>query len=135
MKQLSTRKALISSLLSLIVCMSLFLSSTFAWFQDEASANVGKIQAENYYSASSFNDLKTAIESNFKKIFITADIEVDNDITINADVIISGSRKITVKSGATLTNNGTINVDITVESGGVLTDSDTINGSVTGNNS
>ncbi len=51
----SDKKALLSSLFALIVCVAMFIGTTFAWFTDTASTAVNKIQAGNldvqlYYS-------------------------------------------------------------------------------------
>lgn len=42
-----TKRALISSAISLILCMAMFMGSTYAWFTDTASANVNTITAGN----------------------------------------------------------------------------------------
>ena len=47
MKQVSTKKALIASVLSMLVCVSMLIGSTFAWFTDSASTNVNVIKAGN----------------------------------------------------------------------------------------
>lgn len=43
----SNKKALLSSLFALIVCVAMFIGTTFAWFTDTASIAVNKIQAGN----------------------------------------------------------------------------------------
>ena len=45
MKTFSTKKALTASLLSLLVCVSMLVGSTFAWFTDTAKTGVNTIQA------------------------------------------------------------------------------------------
>ena len=45
MKTNSTKKALLASLLSLLLCASMLVGSTFAWFTDTASTAVNSIQA------------------------------------------------------------------------------------------
>ena len=47
MKTLSTKKALLASLLSMLLCVSMFIGSTFAWFTDTATTGVNKITAGN----------------------------------------------------------------------------------------
>ncbi len=42
-----TKNALIASLLSVVMCISMLVSSTFAWFTDSASTGVNKIVAGN----------------------------------------------------------------------------------------
>ena len=46
-KQKSTKRALLMSALSLLMCVSMLIGSTFAWFTDTASTAVNKIQAGN----------------------------------------------------------------------------------------
>ncbi len=43
----STKKALFTSVLALVLCMSMLVGSTFAWFTDEAKTNVNTITAGN----------------------------------------------------------------------------------------
>ena len=45
MKTNSTKKALLASLLSLLLCASMLVGSTFAWFTDTASTAVNRIQS------------------------------------------------------------------------------------------
>ena len=40
-----TKKALVSSVLSMLLCFSMLIGTTFAWFTDTASTAVNKIQA------------------------------------------------------------------------------------------
>ncbi len=42
-----TKKALVSSVLSMLLCFSMLIGTTFAWFTDTASTGVNKIQAGN----------------------------------------------------------------------------------------
>ncbi len=44
-KTKTTKRALIASVLSLLVCFSMLIGSTFAWFTDSATTGVNKIQA------------------------------------------------------------------------------------------
>ena len=41
----NTKKALLASVLSMLLCVAMLVGSTFAWFTDTASAAVNKIQA------------------------------------------------------------------------------------------
>ncbi len=43
--KISTKKALIASVLSLVLCVSMLVGSTFAWFTDTATTSVNTIQA------------------------------------------------------------------------------------------
>ena len=60
----STKRALISSALAILVCVAMLIGTTFAWFTDTASTGVNKIQAGNLdieveYRTSSDEDWKT----------------------------------------------------------------------------
>ena len=46
-KHVSTKRALILSLLSMLLCVSMLIGSTYAWFTDTATTGVNKIQAGN----------------------------------------------------------------------------------------
>ena len=43
----STRRALLTSVLALLMCVTMLVGATFAWFTDTASTGVNKIQAGN----------------------------------------------------------------------------------------
>ena len=47
MKNFSSKKALSLSVISIVICLSMLIGSTFAWFTDSATANVNTIQAGN----------------------------------------------------------------------------------------
>ena len=47
MKKFSSKRALLLSVLSMVICVSMLIGSTFAWFTDSATANVNTIQAGN----------------------------------------------------------------------------------------
>lgn len=47
MKKKSTKRALLISVLSLLVCLSMLIGSTFAWFTDSVTSAGNKIQAGN----------------------------------------------------------------------------------------
>ena len=47
MKKFSSKQALLLSVLSMVLCVSMLIGSTFAWFTDSATANVNTIQAGN----------------------------------------------------------------------------------------
>ena len=49
MKTMNTKKALIASLLSLVLCVSMLVGSTFAWFTDTASTGVYRITSGNLH--------------------------------------------------------------------------------------
>ena len=41
----STKRALVSSALAILMCVTMLIGTTFAWFTDTASTGVNKIQA------------------------------------------------------------------------------------------
>ena len=47
MTQTKTKKALLMSVLSMVLCVAMLVGMTFAWFTDTASTGVNKIQAGN----------------------------------------------------------------------------------------
>ena len=60
----STKRALITSALAILMCVAMLVGTTFAWFTDTASTGVNKIQAGNLdieveYRTSSDEDWKT----------------------------------------------------------------------------
>ena len=46
-KQKSTKRALLLSALSLLMCVSMLIGSTFAWFTDSVTSGINKIVAGN----------------------------------------------------------------------------------------
>ena len=46
-KKYSTKKALIASLLAFVLCFSMLVGSTFAWFTDTVNSDVNAIVAGN----------------------------------------------------------------------------------------
>ena len=57
-KKRSTKRALLLSALSLLMCVSMLIGSTFAWFTDSVTSGKNKIQSGNLdvelYFGSSF---------------------------------------------------------------------------------
>ena len=47
MKKFSSKQALLLSVLSMVICVSMLIGSTFAWFTDSATANVNTIKSGN----------------------------------------------------------------------------------------
>ncbi len=47
MKNFSSKRALLLSILSMVLCVSMLIGSTFAWFTDSATANVNTIKSGN----------------------------------------------------------------------------------------
>ena len=47
MGKFSSKKALLLRLLSMVICVSMLIGSTFAWFTDSATANVNEIKSGN----------------------------------------------------------------------------------------
>ena len=56
MEQTKTKKALIMSVLSMVLCIAMLIGMTFAWFTDTASTGVNKIQAGNLQVELQYND-------------------------------------------------------------------------------
>lgn len=135
MKKISTGKALLASVLSLVVCMSMFLGSTFAWFNDAVSVGVGKIDAgNNWITVTDFDRFENALNATdesdsskpkYEKIYVNGDVTVTGNVTIPAGITVSGSGKLIISSGATLTNNGTVSVTVENNSGGTYTNNST----------
>ena len=61
----STKRALISSTLAILMCVAMLIGTTFAWFTDTASTGVNKIQAGNLDIELSYKNNSTGGE--FKK--------------------------------------------------------------------
>ena len=47
MKEFSSKRALLLSVISMVICVSMLIGSTFAWFTDSATANVNTIKSGN----------------------------------------------------------------------------------------
>ena len=43
----TTKRALLSSVMAIVLCLAMLIGTTFAWFTDSASTAVNKIQAGN----------------------------------------------------------------------------------------
>ena len=41
----TTKRALLSSVMAILICVAMLIGTTFAWFTDSASTAVNKIQA------------------------------------------------------------------------------------------
>ena len=63
MKNFSSKKALFLSVISMVICVSMLIGSTFAWFTDSATANVNTIQAGNLEVELVDKDGKTLTEA------------------------------------------------------------------------
>ncbi len=55
-KQKSTKKTLLTSLLSLVLCMAMLIGTTFAWFTDSVTSGKNRIQAGNLDVAMSYKN-------------------------------------------------------------------------------
>ena len=64
----TTKRALLSSVLSLVLCMAMLVGTTFAWFTDSVTSANNKIQAGNldieleYYTGTEWKTVKDATE-------------------------------------------------------------------------
>ena len=63
MKNFSSKKALFLSVISMVICVSMLIGSTFAWFTDSATASVNTIQAGNLEVELVDKDGKTLTEA------------------------------------------------------------------------
>jgi len=70
----NTKKALLSSALSLLLCLSMLVGTTFAWFTDSVTSGRNKIQAGNLDVALDYYDAKT---DDFKEV--TSKVKLFND--------------------------------------------------------
>ena len=56
----STKRALLGSVMAMVLCLAMLVGATFAWFTDTASTGVNKIQAGNLDVALEYStDFKT----------------------------------------------------------------------------
>ena len=80
-KNKSTKKSLVMSAISLVLCVAMLMGTTFAWFTDTASTAVNKIQAGNLdvqllmYDGSNYVD----ISDDTRAIFGTGSLAQDNN--------------------------------------------------------
>ena len=65
----TTKRALLTSVLALLMCVTMLVGATFAWFTDTASTGVNKIQAGNLdieveytHDGETWNDLDEATD-------------------------------------------------------------------------
>ena len=73
-KHVSTKRALILSLLSMLLCVSMLVGSTYAWFTDTATTSVNKIQAGTLDVALEMKDGDNWVSAEGKTLnFKTAD--------------------------------------------------------------
>ena len=61
----STKRALLTSALALLMCVTMLVGATFAWFTDTASTGVNKIQAGNLKMEVTY---KNTADGNFEKV-------------------------------------------------------------------
>ena len=62
MKKNSTKRSLLASVLALVMCVSMLVGTTFAWFTDTASTGVNKIQAGTLKVQLLAEDGRTSLE-------------------------------------------------------------------------
>ncbi len=70
-KSKQTKRALIPSLLAVILCVAMLVGTTFAWFTDTASTSVNKIQSGKLDVTLEYADNATGVEATWKDV--TAD--------------------------------------------------------------
>ena len=54
----STKRALLGSVVAMVLCLAMLVGATFAWFTDTASTGVNKIQAGNLWRWSTVQILR-----------------------------------------------------------------------------
>ncbi len=74
----NTKRALLASVLSVVLCLSMLVGSTFAWFTDTASTGVNKIVAGNLdielsYKNASTGAAFTPVSADADDLFVQAD--------------------------------------------------------------
>ena len=91
-EQKSTKRALLSSVLALLVCVAMLIGATFAWFTDTASTAVNKIQSGNldvqlFYAdnATGENATWTEVGANTKLSFLRK--QADGSVKQDADIL------------------------------------------------
>ena len=68
MKQQTTKSALLTSAMALLLCFAMLIGTTFAWFTDTASTAVNKIQAGTLNVALEMNDGTTWVDAEGKTL-------------------------------------------------------------------
>lgn len=77
----STKRALVSSALAILMCVAMLIGTTFAWFTDTASTGVNKIQAGNLDVALEMKDGDNWVSAEGKTLtFKTKDNRAANQI-------------------------------------------------------
>ena len=66
----TTKRALLSSVIAMLVCITMLIGTTFAWFTDSASTGVNKIQAGNLDVAL---EMKTGTDDQGNDIWVNAE--------------------------------------------------------------
>ena len=81
----TTKKALFGSCMAMLLCVSMLIGSTFAWFTDTASTGLNKIMAGNLdVELRMFNGTEYAdISNDDKPIFGTYDSSIAQDVNID----------------------------------------------------
>ena len=75
----ATKRALLTSVMALVMCVVMLVGTTFAWFTDTASTGVNKIQAGNLDVALEMKDGDNWVSAEGKTLqFKTADSRTDN---------------------------------------------------------
>ena len=75
----ATKRALLTSVMALVMCVVMLVGTTFAWFTDTASTAVNKIQAGNLDVALEMKDGDNWVSAEGKTLqFKTADSRTDN---------------------------------------------------------
>ena len=110
MTKRTTKNALLMSILSLILCMSMLVSTTFAWFTDEVTSGVNKIVAGNL-------DVEVYYGDPTNKVSIQGNETLFNDVTLwepgavayeNLTVVNEGNLALKYQLSVNFTNENTV---------------------------
>ena len=75
----ATKRALLTSAMSLVLCFAMLLGSTYAWFTDEAKTGVNTIQSGTLDVALVAEDGRTSLEGQSLK-FVKADTGASDNV-------------------------------------------------------
>lgn len=96
----TTKRALVSSVLAVFLCVAMLIGTTFAWFTDTASTGINKIQAGN---------LDVALEMKTATGWVNAEGKTLNFINKdgNTDILWEPGAKFTLPA-VKIVNNGNL---------------------------
>ena len=116
MTQTKTKKALLMSVLSMVLCVAMLVGMTFAWFTDTASTAVNKIQAGNLDVKLSYKDGET-----FREVEPTTTVLGNHDLWEPGHVEYAVLK---VENAGTLALKYKLGINIASETGSTNVDGD-----------